>query len=154
MIGQGGGGSLTWLEVPIESKSGRSTNLSLSLSPSAPRPWLCGKHKSFSYFQICHYIWLLVFSQSIVNVKSRFHFSVMWLCLSIFLHHSQLRQRHETGERMMIKFGLTSHPRIKRIKQRCRTLLRARTVAPLYWFFKWGLIGSDPPDPRTKYLRF
>ena len=68
--------------------------------------------------------------------------------------------RHETGERSMIKVGLTSHPGIKRIKPRVyyaapKTLLLCwSTVAPLYWFFKWGLIGSDPPDPSTKYLRF
>ena len=152
MIGQGGGGSLTWLEVPIESKSGRSTNLSLSLSLS-----LCSSallHKSFLIFKFVISFDCCYSANLLKNAKSRFHFSVMWPCLSIFLHHSQLRQRHETGERMMIKFGSTSHPRIKRIKQRCRTLLRPRTVAPLYWFFKWGLIGSDPPDPRTKYLRF
>ena len=75
--------------------------------------------------------------------------------------------RHETGQRSMIKVGLTSHPGIKRIKPRVHytlppthqntveaQLLHWRTVAPLYWFFKWGLIGSDPPDPSTKYLRF
>ena len=76
-------------------------------------------------------------------------------------------ERHETALRSLIKVGLTSHPGIKRIKPRVHytlppthqntvgpQLLHWCTVAPLYWFFKWGLIGSDPPDPSTKYLRF
>ena len=154
------GGSLTWLEVPIESKSGRSTNLSLCCHRENTKVWSSDPY-DHNADQHPHQDFQLNWPAS-SGAKNASDPHIDWddqarehLFLSLWRG-----VRHETGERSMIKVGLTSHPGIKRIKPRVyyaapKTLLLCwSTVAPLYWFFKWGLIGSDPPDPSTKYLRF